>query len=139
RLFVGGGDRNEARDRPIAIEHGDGLPTLTRARCLDRLFFRSAILTCFTWLCWPHRFRGTSGEARRWLTLRSSRSGSRAPVVDGDRARLVADADDAHAHGPRRQQRLQPLGPLDDRDAVAVHHLVQTEVEQLGQALRAVG
>src|SRR5437764_11289255 len=65
-------------------------------------------------------------------------SGSPPPVVDRDRARLVADADDAHAHGPRRQQRLQPLGPLDDRDAVAVHHLLQTQVEQLGEALRAV-
>src|SRR5262245_28025192 len=58
---------------------------------------------------------------------------------DRDRPRLVPDAVEAYVNGPRRQQRPGFLGPLDDRDAVAVDHLFEPEVCELGHGGRAVG
>src|SRR5215510_11861236 len=57
---------------------------------------------------------------------------------DRDRPRLVPDAVDAYVNGPRRQQRPGFLGPLDDRDAVAVDHLLEPEVRELGHRRRPI-
>ena len=58
---------------------------------------------------------------------------------DRDPPRLVPHAFDAHVDRPRRQQRPGFLGPLDDRDTVAVDHLFEPEVCELGHGGRAVG
>src|SRR5918996_2306645 len=69
----------------------------------------------------------------------SSTSSFRYAATDADPARLVAHAVDVHANRARRQERRQLVGPLHDRHAVAREQLVEAELEELGEALRAVG
>src|SRR5262249_62126397 len=67
---------------------------------------------------------------------RASRDGR---TAGDDLARLVAAADDGDLAGPRGQEWAHLLRLLHQRDAVAVEELGETEIHQLGEALRAIG
>src|SRR5712692_1377932 len=60
-------------------------------------------------------------------------------MANGDDPRLVPDAFDVDVDRARRQQRQELVGPFDHRHAVTREQLVQAEIEQLREALRAIG
>src|SRR5437667_7995889 len=51
---------------------------------------------------------------------------------------LVPDTFDVNVDRARRQQRQELVGPFDDRHAVTREQLVEAEIEQLREALRAI-
>src|SRR5258706_9609834 len=51
---------------------------------------------------------------------------------------LVPDPFDVDVDRARRQQRQELVGPFDDRHAVTREQLVEAEIEQLREALRAI-
>src|SRR5262249_36856366 len=59
-------------------------------------------------------------------------------AFDDDAARLVAETVDGDGDRMRRQKGNELVRPLDHGDAVAVHQLLDAEVEHLRQALGAV-